>query len=427
METSKTNVNELIRRLIMSKMRILMKNPFYGLLLTHVTFGVDDSCNTAYTDGKKIMFSTKFMNELLDSELDIVLMHELMHIALRHCYRGLDLDPMLYNIACDTVVNSNVMHSLGDNLTAISLRCDPEPYHLAPNGKEGYLYTAEEVYQMYIDYAVKNKFSNATVGKSNKKNAGNSSDKSECANGSKTTKDKNNGNQSGFDDHTKWDRTSSSDSFEEDEMNQLIKQVAEAVSGGDTAGNLPFGIERKLQELNSPKHDWREILNNFVQEEVNDYTFSPPDRRYDGDFYLPDFNGVDVSVKNVLFMIDTSGSMSNKTITEMYSEIKGAIDQFDGKLEGWLGFFDAKVVEPKPFKNLAEFQIIQPKGGGGTNFSIVFEYVEKNMTDEKMPSAIIILTDGFAPFPAKEKTLGIPVLWVISSSVTPPYGKVIRV
>ena len=64
-------------------------------------------------------------------------------------------------------------------------------------------------------------------------------------------------------------------------------------------------------------------------------------------------------------MIDTSGSMSDDMITAAYSEVKGAIDQFGGKLEGWLGFFDAAIIEPKRFTSLDEFKIIKPAGGGG--------------------------------------------------------------
>ena len=125
-------------------------------------------------------------------------------------------------------------------------------------------------------------------------------------------------------------------------------------------------------------------------------------------------------------MIDTSGSMSDSMITAAYSEIKGAIDQFDGKLKGLIGFFDATIVEPKPFENERELKTIYPKGGGGTDFQIIFEYVNKNM--ENKPASIIILTDGYAPFPKKTLTMGIPVLWLLNNdSVTPPYGKIARI
>lgn len=126
-------------------------------------------------------------------------------------------------------------------------------------------------------------------------------------------------------------------------------------------------------------------------------------------------------------MIDTSGSMADDMITAAYSEVKGAIDQFDGKLKGWLGFFDAAVIEPKQFETEDELRIIKPEGGGGTDFQIIFEYVRENMQD-RLPASIIILTDGYAPFPEENLTMGIPVLWLLNNdSIEPPWGKAARI
>jgi hypothetical protein len=52
--------------------------------------------------------------------------------------------------------------------------------------------------------------------------------------------------------------------------------------------------------------------------------------------------------------------------------------------------------------------------------------VEKFMQDE-LPVSIVILTDGFAPWPAEADALGIPVLWIINNEeAQPPWGKVAR-
>ena len=87
---SLTNLsNEAIKkysqRIILSRFRILNNNGFYGLLLMHMKFGLDANCDTAYTDGEVINFSPKFLDELSDRELDFVMMHEIMHVALKHC------------------------------------------------------------------------------------------------------------------------------------------------------------------------------------------------------------------------------------------------------------------------------------------------------------------------------------------------------
>lgn len=45
-----------------------------------------------------------------------------------------------------------------------------------------------------------------------------------------------------------------------------------------------------------------------------------------------------------------------------------------------------------------------------------------------MPAALIMLTDGYAPFPPKNKLPDVPLLWAIDNEdVKPPYGKTIRV
>ena len=48
--------------------------------------------------------------------------------------------------------------------------------------------------------------------------------------------------------------------------------------------------------------------------------------------------------------------------------------------------------------------------------------------EEKLPTSIIILTDGYAPFPKLEDTMDIPVLWIINNeeAESPPWGKVVR-
>ena len=53
METDK----ELMAKLLLSRMRILIRNPFYGQLLMSVKLGLDKNCPTAYACGNKICFS----------------------------------------------------------------------------------------------------------------------------------------------------------------------------------------------------------------------------------------------------------------------------------------------------------------------------------------------------------------------------------
>ena len=394
MSLTSDEVKKYTQKLLLSRFRILNRHGFYGLLLMHMRFGLDEACDTAYTDGYRINFSPVFLESLSNDEVDFVLMHEILHVVLKHCFRGRKVDPYLFNVACDIVVNSNILYSKNMNLKYITLEKYGESMHLAPNGKEGYLYTAEEVYNMLIKDSL-------------------------AKNGGKSVKGES------FDDHSHWEEAD--DDFTIDEWEKRVIDAAESSAKRDTSvGNIPLGVQRYISSLKNASIDWRMLLNDFISLEVGDYSFTPPDRRIDGPFFMPDFNEMvekEDDPKEILFMIDTSGSVNSNQITQAYSEIKGALEQFTS-LTGYLGFFDYVVYEPQEFSSIEDILEIIPKGGGGTNFFAVFEYVN-NL--ENKPKAIIILTDGYATFPKESVRNGIPVIWVMNNDkVTPPWGEVAR-
>lgn len=471
MDLSNEQIKEYTKRLLLSRLRILCNNGFYGLLLMHMTYSINEECMTAATDGYRIMFNPQFLDSLNDNELDFVMMHEILHVVLQHCFRAGDRDADIFNIACDIVVNSNILLSEKMDLNSITIRKYGPSMHIAPDGNEGYEYTTEEVYEMLSKNSTPGKGMSAPQGGTGQvtnisKGSGNGMPQSSGGNrqcnstqnqngngngmsssqggGGRTNKGQNQisalgralkkktnaSNEASWDDHTKWGIEE-----EDDELREVwSKRFVDAVETiqirdpSNTRGLMPAFVERLFKELMNPQTDWRTILNEFIQEEIVDYSFAPPDRRLDDcPFFLPDFNEKDDIAEDILFMIDTSGSMSDAMITAAYSEVNGAIDQFDGKLKGWLGFFDAAIIEPRRFEDEDEFKIIKPAGGGGTDFQIIFEYVHQHMQN-KPPVCIIILTDGYAPFPKEHLAGGIPVLWLLNNNeVEPPWGKIARI
>lgn len=416
MALSESKIKGCIKRLLLSRMRILYNHGFYGLLLMYMIYAVSEEIETACTDGVRITFGIDFLDSLSDSELDFVMMHEILHVVLQHCFRGDVEDPEAYNIAADIVVNSNIMLENGMKASSITLSKYGTSMHVAPDGKEGHEYTAEQVYAMLpknLNKKGNNKSPGSAVGRAKKE----------------ISKEQHQPVRV-WDDHSRWGKYEEDDTLR-DVWVKRFEDAAEAIKIRDPSnarGLLPAFAERILKELKKTQTDWRTILNDFIQEEVVDYSFTPPDRRFDDSpFFLPDFNGKEDRVEDILFMIDTSGSMSDDMIAAAYSEVKGAIDQFNGKLKGWLGFFDAAIIKPQPFSDENEFKTIKPAGGGGTDFQIIFEYVFHHMSD-KLPASIIILSDGDAPFPLEKLAGGIPVLWLLNNEeVNPPWEKVARI
>ena len=153
MELSDDKIREYTKRILMSRMRLLVNHGFYGILLLHVKFRLTDEIEIAGFGVDKneyfIFINPKILDNISDAEIDHILMHEILHIALQHDKRGRDLMPEKFNIACDIVIESNILKSFDMDINSIFLSVNGGiQEHLAPNGNEGYLYTAEEVYNM---------------------------------------------------------------------------------------------------------------------------------------------------------------------------------------------------------------------------------------------------------------------------------------
>lgn len=379
------------KRLLQARMNIISENPFYGSLLMNATLSLDEECPSAYTDSERICFGTKFLDNLSRREVEFIMLHEILHIALNHCKRGAGRNDFLFNLACDIVVNSTILESYNEDISRITLAKYGESLHTVPDGREGRFFSAEEVYEMLLD----------------KNDSDDSSDENLFT-----------------DDHSHWKEPSNA---AQDAWQQRIVAAAETavrIKAGNEKCKIPRFANELVLMLKTHPLDWKKLLHNFIEEEVYDYSFNPPDRRFsESGFFLPDFNetGEGDSVKNTLFMVDASASIADVELQMFYSEIESALNQFNGKLEGLIGFFDAGITDPIPFSSVDELKRIKPIGGGGTSYEAVFEYIRKNMSDSP-PSCIVLFTDGGDIFPDESVAMGIPVLWVMSVDVDAPWG-----
>ncbi len=483
----KSKLRKIERKLMSAKLGLLSSYPFYALLLTHIKFIPNYTCKSITCVDNDIIYLPEFVEGLDNDELQFVLMHLIMHLALGHPFRKQEnYVAELYDLACDIVVNSNIINSMWQTQnTKAPLKIFPGGNHLilqssfphieyipylTPDNKDGFYFTADEVYKMLkeqkavVEHAFEQKNeegrAEAEAEKEDKKTKAKSKspkkdedydpdcddelqqllnslkkqteqrrenfEKSKCEEQSKTEEKK----QESFDDHTYWMGESENELIPPSEKwNQRCMDLTQIVDCGGVGsyGHFPAGVKRKIDDIKNPLLDWRQVLNDFVQEEICDYSFSPPDKRMqDSPFFLPDFNETEAVVKKILFAIDCSGSMGDDMITQCYSEIYHAILQFGGKLEGYVGFFDSKFYNPKPFASIEEFSATEPSGGGGTEIEPVFDYVHTEMADDP-PVSIVILTDGYVNIPNEEVAKDIPVLWIINNNeITPTWGKVVR-
>lgn len=443
-----------------SRCRIMDSNPFLSLLLMYLKFIADDETEKISTNGRCIYFSPDYVTKLTGDELDYLLCHQIMHIINGHIWREQIYSGAEYHFACDIQVNALLSRCgfdkdkyshLPRNYKTISYEYNEfdtlemttdEIYNLCPHNlaffpeerRKRFLpdddfwwnekYDEGSFGELILDIPEKDSFLRDNV--MSESGNGNNSDSSQCPGGGGAS-----GEGKDDSDDNKSSDKETQDDLQKEWENRMKNLVGHMNASGEKSsgyGGVPEFMERLVKQTKDAELDWRKILNDFLQERICDYSFSPPDRRFsETDFFLPDFNEKEYVSKDILFMVDTSGSVNRKELSDIYSEIKGAIEQFDGKLTGKLGFFDAGVKEPQPFENVDDLQRIIPYGGGGTDFRVIFEYIKENYSNE-LPACVVIFTDGDGPYPDEEDTMSLPVLWIVNNNRhIPPFGKVIRI
>lgn len=388
---------------------LIKNNPFFG----HLSMGLQLACapcKTACTDGSRLIFDPAFAEKLSDQELQFVILHEVLHCVFRHCIRGKGLHSVLYNIACDIVVNSTILAMWGQESMMIA---GEKAMHLAPDGKEGREYNAEEIYQMLIHQ-------NHTNGISQMQTAQNNANKS-----SQMQTDNEGFEKSSFDRHDIWQGICDKAQLQ-DNWNRKIQSAFRQC--GDSTG-MPQQVRTIVQDIARRSGlNWKQLLHDFLQSDTYDYNFLPPDRRYAfSDFYLPAYNMDEEhqTADDIWICIDTSGSVTGEELTCTMAEILDAMRQ--AGLKGRISFFDSNITEPEPFEFENDLKNLTAQGGGGTSFHIIFRYLKEKLYPD-LPRAILIFTDGYARFPEQKAALDVPVLWLIckGGNADVPWGQVIQ-
>ena len=439
-------LREQIRR---SRARLMVSDPALAMVLMYLRFVATKDVYRISTNGREILFDPGWFQKLGKKETDYILSHEVIHIVLEDTKRPAFFTGDRFHHACD-IIACSVMRNRGwqdDELPHIGKL----PHRTYFPGHEGNELMPLEAYREVpfdpsgMKAGERRRFqidSDDYWGRHNTPQDGtlilfpSYDDALEIPNYEEPGKVRVKYQQfqqgvtvveaGGVDEESEAPvptAEDSDDSYEEEldvAIDRLLNLIEEMESLSPQQAEL---LEWIWKGVGSARLEWKKILDEFLQEEVNDYSFLPPDRRFaDSGFFLPDFNQTERSLKDVLFMVDSSGSVNDDIIADIYGEICAAIEQYDGTLQGKLGFFDTQVTTPVPFGSIQQLLKIRPKGNGGTDFSCIFRYL--NRFFDKDPSCIVIITDGLGEYPAEEASRGVPVLWILYGDVPfPNWGK----
>lgn len=412
--------SEQMFRVVKQRISLVISEPFFGQLLLNLKliemdegmvkgFSADGRFPTFCTDGIYLWFNPAFAKDLNDIQLRTVLIHEVIHPMLLHIFRRGERDPIIWNIACDYLVNNMIMryieHSQKANKSVYFCPLTDIPFN---DGKEKFQWvqdfkyegmSAEDVYEKILQSAKKIKVK-CLVGEFTDGGGGQLKDKD--------------GNPVG----------QMSPEQIKDLEEQWKNNVIQASITAKQQGKMPGNLEKLIDNLLEPKIPWQDVLRRFIRQSAkNEYNWMRPNKRmlaqrsskYPNGLYFPSLHSEIMGHIGVI--IDSSGS-TWPILDEFVSEIQAIVDLCQPERLTLLEVDDAvqQVKEYEP-GDLIDFKI---RGCGGTSFIPGFKYID-DMDDK--PLCVVYLSDLEGTFPKEEPDY--PVLWVIknSSNVIPPWGE----
>lgn len=369
----------------------LMRHPetclYAGVMLLGEST-VEDNVPTAYTDGFNKRYGRKFMESLTVEEISALVLHENLHVMLKHLPRHKDLmkeNAKLANIAMDFVVN-DIIVEIGKK--------DANLLRLPKGGLYDPKYHNWSVREVYNDL------------KNDEKNGGGG------------------GRMKPLDEHD----MDGIEGASPEELKGLSDKINEAIQqGGMLAGKFGVKVPRVIQELMEPKLSWRDVLRDFVSSAcrgAEDYTWRKLNRRrLADDIYLP--STISERVGELIIAIDTSGSIDAAQLTEFATEIVAICDTVSPEKVRVL-WWDTEVHGEQVFEDNYDgiAHMLKPQGGGGTIASCVSEFLTKKSMSA---DCLVMFTDGYIEDNVKWDTK-IPTLWVVTRKIgfKPVSGTAIR-
>jgi predicted metal-dependent peptidase len=390
---------EVREKLITARVGLLLRASFFGNLATRLKLvNADEWCSTAATDGRNFYYNSRFIDMLRPKEIEFLFGHEVLHCVYDHFGRRGDRDPMLFNVANDYAVNGDLKkHRVGEFITSV-----PCLYDSKYEGK-----SSEEIYDDLYENAEKINLSDLV-------------DKllDDHLDGE--------GDSDSDDDGDEKDGKGKKPKLSAEERQKIKDEIKEAVlsaaAASDGAGNLPAGVKRLIQDMTAPKMNWRELLRMQLESTIkSDFTWMRASRRgWHMDAVMPGMKNDELI--DIAIGIDASGSIDERMLRDFLTETQGIMDQFQSyKIH--IFTFDTRVYNPAQYNsdNLDSICDYEVKGGGGTDFDAIYNYLKEEQIE---PKRLVVFTDGY-PFGSWGDENYADTVWIIhgNTTVVPPWGQ----
>jgi predicted metal-dependent peptidase len=383
---------------------LLFKHPFFGTISLMLKFEQVTADNlprgmafpTMATDGRCIYYTMEFVEKHDHDTLTGVLVHEVMHVILRHMLRCEQRDPKLWNIATDLVIN----HYLTDwrmKLPANGVFPTNKPWSDFLAGKDMSKLTAEEVYHLIWQKLPK-------VG-------GGGGQGSEWGGVFQPT------------------NADGSPLNEQDEAlldAEITQMSATAEAAAKAIGKMPSGLAELITKAQPPQVRWEDKLRRVIGgDRPEDYTYTRPNRRAFHMMRVMLPGNKKVGTGRIVIAVDTSGSVSTRELQHILGEINAVIEE-NSPEELIVIQCATKVVAVDYYGPGEHIPSMKTVDRGGTCVAPVFEYIAAHNID---PAHLIYCSDMEVDDIPKDPP-HYPVLWVNTSGNggrTAPWGDMARI
>lgn len=399
--------------------QIRLKYPYYAILSDLLDWSIDDSIKGGYacTNGKWVKFNSVEMAKLPKDQQIFVALHEIWHIIKKHPFiaHRLQLNPKIANYAFDYGINLQ-MTDEGFSM--------PSDMLLDPKYRD---MTDMEIYRALEQQAQQSAGgSGSDSGESS--DGGEDSDQSDdngdsdAAGGSEDGSEDLDGEDLGMGGFVPCDEMTDTEIAKQvEKIEKAVEAAAQMIEMAKLAGKGTGALQAIAAANRKPEIDWKRQLARFLTAKFPAFrAWKSVDRRlWAAGIAYP--GTVQQSTAELVFAIDTSGSMPSQTVANLAAEVENAFNTCNLSKVHVL-FFDGRVWEHQTYTNGQKFKLPEKFNRGGTDFSNLFEYVRKEIPSAK---ALIAMTDGHDTFPSKGP--GMPLLWAMTTSVKPPFGTIIEV
>jgi predicted metal-dependent peptidase len=168
-------------------------------------------------------------------------------------------------------------------------------------------------------------------------------------------------------------------------------------------------VREMIAQLKNPQIDWREKLRDFAGAALADEaSWSRPQKRLVSQGYWFPSTPRD-KISKLVFMADTSASMSRAELTAAFSEAQSMLDEGAVKTIIW-ACVDTRVASHGELESGDSFAGFEVSGRGGTNFRQPMAWLAEQCEADSDIVACVFFTDGETS--AWGDDPGIPMLWI---------------